>query len=171
MKGTCLLSLIAFGFGWVLSECSLPAGCFQMAPRVVDKPRVDDKPLGTKELHGTWRILSLSVADEEGVEEIGGPFEKRLLISDKTLRIDVLDRKFLEFLCEYDVKKTPVWIDLSRQFPPIEKAEKMTINKGLLKLDGDRLTVHFGFEVRPDGFEQRKGSKSILLKCSKAKPK
>lgn len=165
MKSLSRLALTALGIGWVLAQSSLSSGGVNIFPLV------GDSPLDVKNLHGNWQIKSLMFIQEGKAVDAGVGIERTLVISaDKKIRIDLRGVKHLEWVGEFDVKKSPVWVDLSLKFAPLDEVPKKT-HKGLLKLEGDSLTIHIGYEERPEDFEQRKGSASLLIKCIRAKRK
>jgi len=142
--------------------------CAMITPR-------DVNTLDLKKLHGRWHIDHFFGCDGETgkVEEIdlNNKLKCALLITaDDKMSIEIEGVKFLEWMIEYNLEKTPIWIDLTPKSPK-EVTEKMQ-RKGLLELKGDNLTIHFctrTSDARPSDFKQRKGLRSLLMVCKRAK--
>jgi uncharacterized protein (TIGR03067 family) len=152
------------GLGWLsVAQCPVSA----------DEKTAEKRALDIKNLHGRWRVDHLSVCDAKTgkVEDLLGNLKHELVITDDdsiSMKIETI--RFYTWKVEYDVKKTPVWIDLLKIFPR-DDGETIT-TKGLLELNGDDLIIHLAdpdSETRPTDFKQHKGSSSMLIKCKREK--
>jgi hypothetical protein len=132
-------------------------------------------PLDFKKLPGTWRIDTLSMCDEKTgkISETASGKVFGLVVSadNKTMTVNLSGIKFWEWTAEYDVKKSPVWVDLTLEFAALDNYPKKQVFKGLLRLDQDNLVIHVGRITRPSDLRQGKGLESLLLKCTRDKAK
>jgi uncharacterized protein (TIGR03067 family) len=164
LVGRC--ALLIYGFGWpFVVQWTISTGdtCAMIALS-------DGETLNVKDLHGKWPMEGIYACDGKSSEimDLRGKLKYTLVIpSNDRINIEIEGVKVYEWDSEYDVKKTPVWIDLTPRLPHEQKAKM----NGLLKFDGDELIIHLGdlgSGVRPPDFKQQKGLSSILFRCKRA---
>lgn len=164
MNSVCRRMLVILFLGWPVIA---PSGIG------VDLGLRGDNPPGANNFRGFWRVDTFSACDgdtgkvKEPVQK-GKPACTMSISADDKLTIMIEGVKSFQWSIACDVKKKPVWIDLTPLFPQVQKEKR----KGLLELKDDRLIIHFGTrgsDARPAGFKQRKGLSSILIVCKKVK--
>jgi uncharacterized protein (TIGR03067 family) len=167
MNSVCCYSLLVIGFGWAIAiPSAIPGGdtCAMIALRY-------DEKFDLRILRGSWRVNNMYTCDGKTgeIKDLRGKLKYKLVISaNDIISMNIEGVKIYEWASEYDVKKTPVWIDLTPKLPH-EQKKKM---QGLLKLEGDDLIMHLGelgSGVRPTDFKQHKGLSSILFTCKRVK--
>ncbi len=127
--------------------------------------------LNVKELHGKWSVDKIDACDAKTgeIKDLRGKLKHILVIpADDRLYMEIEGVKIYEWTSEYDINKSPVWIDLTPRLPESQKKQM----SGLLKLKGNNLIIHMGelgSGIRPKDFDQHKGLTSILFICKRAK--
>jgi uncharacterized protein (TIGR03067 family) len=135
-------------------------------------PQQNKKELDPKKLCGRWRLDCFAACDAKTgeVKDLLGKLKHELIIEDGSIRMEIENIKFFEWKATYDIKTSPVSVDLIRAFPRDDEEKQTT--RGVLELEGESLTIHLaepGADTRPKDFVQRKGSESILIRCKRQK--
>lgn len=126
----------------------------------------EDKPaLDAGKLVGTWKLTEGTKAGEK--DDVSKLKEPGVFTKD-TITVKNESGKFV-FKYTVDAKASPAAIDLEITEPDGFKGAK---SKGILKLDGDTLTLCYNPEPdgkRPEKFESTKDNKFFLWTMKKAK--
>lgn len=126
----------------------------------------DDKPaLDAAKLAGNWTVTGGSKAGEK-VDAT--KYKNPAVFAKDTIGLKTEEGEF-EFKYTVDAKASPATIDLEIVKPDGFKGAKA---KGILKLDGDKLTLCYNSEPegkRPEKFESTKDNKFFLFEMKKAK--
>lgn len=136
------------------------------------KGKKPDQEFDVHKLRGIWRVDHMYACDPETGEIrdlrtdlVAYTF---VITFPNRIRMEFEGIKFFEWTIQYDIKKSPVWIDFAPSPPDEQKRKKL----GVLRLDGDKLLIHEGTlrsSVRPGDFKQKKGLSSTLYECTRIK--
>jgi uncharacterized protein (TIGR03067 family) len=126
--------------------------------------RGEEKPVDLRKLSGKWDVQQLSIGTTSEGDAV--PTEIRAVAEitpGGRFIISVLDSKLVEWSIEVDVRKSPVWIDLT-----LVSDDNMKL-KGLVELKGDTLVIHARVGDRPAKLEEKLEDDSFLIRCKRAK--